>query len=208
MVILVRLPLAIEAITNSIKYYHRLPNFSLSENNILYSAFIESKSITARSGWFKNIKTVMAKCRISLDTVFHERLFSVVKKIKYHFQSTFINGWKEQLSNDSRNKDHGNKLRTYRSFKTNFAKEHYLNTGLQRTQLSSFAKLRMGAHHLQIERDRYSVNRIPPEQRSCKICECGDCEDEFHFVMVCSKYQTLRNDLFSKISERCQELTE
>ena len=95
-----------------------------------------------------------------------------------------------------------NTLRTYRSFKTTFAKEHYLNMHLNKVHSSSFAKLRLGAHNLQIERDRYSKTRIPPEQRTCKICSSGACEDEFHFLMECKQYETQRLDFVSRIKER------
>ena len=197
-----RFPLIIQAITNSIKYYHRLANLSVPDNIILHNAFVESKTISARCGWFKNVKSIMTKCGISIDSVLYKDKQSIITQVKNYFQNVFIKQWKSELSNDSRNKDHGNKLRTYRSFKTTFAREHYLNACLNKAHCSSFAKLRLGAHNLQIERDRYSKIRIPPEQRLCKICNSGCCEDEFHFIMVCKRYDAQRSELFSKIKER------
>ena len=53
---------------------------------------------------------------------------------------------------------------------------------------------------MQIEKDRYvSKNRLPPELRLCKLCDREECEDEFHFVMKCPEYTSLRDDLFFKI---------
>ena len=35
--------------------------------------------------------------------------------------------------------------------------------------------------------------------RTCQICNRGDIEDEFHFLMICPKYNTLRQILFERL---------
>ena len=52
----------------------------------------------------------------------------------------------------------------------------------------SLTRLRLGSHHLNIERGRW--NRTLFEDRKCNVC--NDIEDEFHFVILCSKYNDLR----------------
>ena len=61
----------------------------------------------------------------------------------------------------------------------------------------SFAKLRLSAHKLHIETGRYCKERLPPDKRTCSICNNGDIEDEYHFIMVCLKYKDLRQNLFA-----------
>ena len=64
----------------------------------------------------------------------------------------------------------------------------------------NIAKLRISAHKLRIETDRFSNKHtyIPPELRLCLNCESNVTEDELHFVIECKKYQQLRNELFRK----------
>ena len=53
-----------------------------------------------------------------------------------------------------------------------------------------------------IETGRYcNKNRLSPSERKCNICNKGETEDEFHFVMLCSKYNTHRKDLFDSIQQ-------
>ena len=111
-------------------------------------------------------------------------------------KDTFIIAWKNDLFSDFRKKNHGNKLRTYRTFKSKFGTEAYLikcNNVFHRKYLARF---RLSAHNLNIERLRYISPRVPPEDRICNQCNRNECEDEFHFLIKCDKYNILRQDLF------------
>ena len=121
-------------------------------------------------------------------------------KLTKELKNTFKNEWKKELFSDVRKKDHGNKLRTYRTFKTEFFTEQYLlkcSNELHRRQLARF---RLSAHNLNIERLRYVHPRIPPEKRICNQCTRNECENEFHFILKCDKYSMLRNTMFENIS--------
>ena len=197
-----RFPLLVEAITNSVKYFYRLNNLSRDENVILCDAFLEGQKLTTKNTWYNNMKCIMHKCSISpsLETA---NLSMIIKTVKNYLQNEFIKGWKSDLFNDTRSKGHGNKLRMYRTFKTTFVKESYLNDCTIKKHRQAFARLRLGAHRLQIEVDRYTTkNRIPPECRLCQICNSGVCEDEFHFIMKCTKYDLQRNMLFDHITDK------
>ncbi len=54
------------------------------------------------------------------------------------------------------------------------------------------ANLRLSAHQLRIETGRYGRNRVPIDERYCTICDARDIEDEYHFVIVCPRYNELR----------------
>ena len=66
---------------------------------------------------------------------------------------------------------------------------------------TSFAKLRLSAHKLHIETGRYCKERLPPDKRTCSICNNGETEDEYHFIMTCPKYTDLRQNLFVAIDK-------
>ena len=96
------------------------------------------------------------------------------------------NQWSTKLWNDKGNAN-GNKLRTYRKFKSELCTEQYLNLNIPRTKRSPFVKLRCGVLPLQIELGRFQ--RIPIDQRICTQCDSGEVEDEMHFLMKYKKYR-------------------
>jgi GH25 family lysozyme M1 (1,4-beta-N-acetylmuramidase) len=52
-------------------------------------------------------------------------------------------------------------------------------------------KIRVSAHTLAIETGRYSKPKILASERFCKFCR-NVMEDEKHFILNCSQYETLR----------------
>ena len=66
-------------------------------------------------------------------------------------------------------------------------------------------KLRCTAHNLLVETGRH--NNTEYENRLCSLCDLLQIEDEFHFVMICPFYTTLReiylpNIVNSSLSKR------
>ena len=53
-------------------------------------------------------------------------------------------------------------------------------------------------YRVEIETCRYGLNRVPVEQRLCD--ECNLIEDEFHVIMVCTRYIDIRTDAMNAIS--------
>ena len=49
-----------------------------------------------------------------------------------------------------------------------------------------------------IEKGRYL--NTPAEDRICKLCNSG-VEDEFHFTIICSKFQSCREEFFNDICD-------
>ena len=63
----------------------------------------------------------------------------------------------------------------------------------------SCAKFRCGLALVKIETCRYGLNRVPVKQRLCD--ECNLIEDEFHVLMVCTRYISIRTDAMNAISD-------
>ena len=64
--------------------------------------------------------------------------------------------WKSCIFDDSKNSVNGNKLRTYRTVKVNFERIVYLLiNNLPKSHFSSFAKFRISALSLEIEKGRH-----------------------------------------------------
>ena len=88
------------------------------------------------------------------------------------------------------------KLRSYRTFKTEFGKEPYVENFLSKNRRSTVAQIRTGTSFLRIETGRYerqvsengNFEKLPVEKRICRICESGEVEDELHFMLKCNSY--------------------
>ena len=59
---------------------------------------------------------------------------------------------------------------------------------------SKITQLRISAHCLNIERDRYNKPKIPREERFCKFCT--EVETEERFLISCHKYKDIRKTFF------------
>lgn len=68
--------------------------------------------------------------------------------------------------------------------------------------MKRLAQLRLGCLPLRIETDRYSVNKIPPEQRICiqPLCDLNEIENEKYFMISCKQYVNLRFKMYNKIT--------
>ena len=121
--------------------------------------------------------------------------------MKQSLRTSFDIYWNKMINNDisMRCKEGGNKLRTYRKFKTCIKYEKYLN--IRNVEIrKNITRLRISAHKLRIETERFNnkLQYIPPEMRTCLNCNRKETEDEFHVIIACPKYSSIRDDLFQK----------
>ena len=103
--------------------------------------------------------------------------------------------WQEELFRDNSNSDHGNKLRTYRLFKSNFCFEKYLEWGDYRKR-KIITRFHLSAHDLEIEKGRYTG--VKADQIFCKLCS-SEVENEIHFLLKCSALDTTRSSFIENI---------
>ena len=52
-----------------------------------------------------------------------------------------------------------------------------------------------------IEKGRHFKNKIPVENRLCTLCNLNEIEDEAHFMLKCSHYTEVRENMFATISD-------
>ena len=93
----------------------------------------------------------------------------IVDKIKEKYKDF----WKHKMTYSS-------KLSFLCTFKSEYKMEEYLKIIKNPNIRKTFTQCRVSNPKLQIERGRYE--NIPHEQRTCKLCDCGEIEDEFHFT--------------------------
>ena len=104
-----------------------------------------------------------------------------------------------------------NKLLTYSSFKSSFHIEPYMNLVKNRNQRCQLSRLRVSAHRLGCELQRYSRPQIPRDKRYCKYCPpttgsggepVRPVDSECHCLTDCIVSQAERSVLFDNMSSR------
>ena len=100
------------------------------------------------------------------------------------YRDQYIQAWFSSLStNNSRTGEGGNKLRTYRLFKSNFELEAYLCNIQNTAHRAALTRLCVGSHRLAIELGRYHKPKpLPVKERLCDLCNV--VEDEYHFLCI------------------------
>ncbi len=75
-----------------------------------------------------------------------------------------------------------------------------------RQQITAVARFRMGSHHLDIESRRWGMGQTIRSSRVCSCCDMNIVEDEMHVVLECSLYEREREEFFSSIGMRQEEV--
>ncbi|CAG2224647.1 unnamed protein product [Mytilus edulis] len=187
------LPVYIHTQCNAIRLWCRL--MKMPDNRLCRKVFcwdIET-STRYKNTWFNNIKTVLNTCNLThLINYSGENISTnyVLETVK----SKCVDDFKDRWSNEVRTMP---KLRTYKTFKSEFSTEPYVKRHLSRVQRSALARIRSGTFPLEIEQGRY--RNIPPNLRICKLCNSGSIEDETHFLIYCDRYTDARNRLLREL---------
>lgn len=96
----------------------------------------------------------------------------------------FYQSWYSSINNSPR-------LDTYCLFKHSFGIESYFNYIFEPKYRIALTKFRTSSHDLNIETGRHC--NLPRNARICRNCKSGLPENEYHFVLICSKYADLRS---------------
>lgn len=108
---------------------------------------------------------------------------------KQRLTDNFIQNWLERLSNSSRANFYINIA--------DFKPKAYLNSVKVLKFRNSLARLRVSSHRLEIEAGRWARPHKPVNERLCHICNC--LEDEYHFFIKCSLYNSLRRKYIDQV---------
>ena len=114
--------------------------------------------------------------------------------VKQRLTDQFIQNWNSRLNDSIRALFHRNFSFGYKTYLD------FVSVGKLRFALS---RLRLSSHHLEVETGRWArSNAIPFEERRCTSCHT--LEDEFHFVLECSRYNDSRTIYIPNITDEGQ----
>jgi hypothetical protein len=191
-------PLLTGLLSQTGKYWLRL--CALDPSALVHKAYLDSYS-NMKPGlinWASCIKTLWTHFDLqdtwdNQGSLFKHKSISLLQQAitkKYEI------GWSRVINNND-----GSKLRTYSIFKQEFALENYILAEPNVAKRKEFTKLRISAHRLRIETDRYCRPKILAELRTCKLCESGEVEDEQHFICRCKCFDNDRAILYHELSQ-------
>lgn len=198
-----RHPITLKAIGRSLSYFNHLthkPDTELVKQALNECLTLETKNI---KNWYTTVKQTQHTLNIPHppDRPSKYQLKQTDRKTEKSLQQGYEKLWHQEINTTkSRNKNKGgNKLRTYCKLKQNFAFENYLSVIDNTSHRAALTQLRLSSHPLNIEVLRGTV--INPSERTCKICNLNQIEDEFHLVIECPEYNSLRDEVISKLSD-------
>lgn len=120
---------------------------------------------------------------------------SMINKVINSCNNKYMTEWKADVNLEcSKNSSGGNKLRTYKLFKSCFEAENYCKMILPRSHRSALSKFRCGNAPIRLETGRYE--RLPVCERVCPFCN-GEVEDEVHVILKCPLYDDIRSKMIN-----------
>ena len=185
-----RFPISFSCIIQAFRYRYHLQETS---NSLLQEAASVSKSLhnNGISTWFSFYDRVCKYINAKVDDP------SAVVTLLSFLCEKFTVYWGNTISSFS-------KLDTYRSFKSSFCMEGYLDTISNRSHRVCYSKMRISNHRFAIETGRF--RKIPRDERCCLFCKeqsIAVTEDEKHILLHCPLYEQYRKQLYCSVNELC-----
>ena len=180
-----------------LRLWHRLVN--MDTYRLTHKVFQWDLNLTERyrNTWCGDVKSILRECDLFnfFNTDLCKRISArnLVDKVKQKLTNIRERQWADSVLQSA-------KLRTYRTFKFSIGKEEYLDRFLSIQQRSAVARFRCGSFPLAVELGRYRRPVIPLEQRTCRVCNNGQIENEEHFLIQCCKYNDIRHNLLGPIN--------
>ena len=187
-----------------LSHWFRLNNMAEERANKTIFKWAHTKMYGTKNWCFRVHSKVLKVIGLSLDVGLRYSYSD-----RKHVINSFINdvfneyqeSWRAKINVDTgRNKNCGNKLRTYKLLKHMYEPEPYTQISiLPGNHRSALAKFRCGIAPLKVETGRFQG--IPLQERTCFCCE-KEVENEIHVLMSCPLYTNERDALFKKISSK------
>ncbi len=209
-----RFPLLISIAQASINYWM---NILASPDKLVYSAYCEEVNAdkTGSKNWVTLIRCILRRC--NLERLWHAQRVKnhrqVLQQVRSQLENQFKHTFFKQIEDvNSKNKQSGNKLRTYKLIKKHYKMERYLLIRDMPPHVKrALTSIRISAHNLEIERGRMSQPQpTPVGERCCKHCrnsQSNKIEDEVHFISECPLYRQLRTEMLRSCPDWYRDLS-
>ena len=196
-----RLPLKLTIFSNTLKFWLHLLNLPTSS---VARQCLQISTQLADSGkkcFMLSIYDILKQYGTDFSTDLQTMIDTKGDRLKTkQCQSKIIENFKTGLEMHQHELIRCNKkLKFYSTFKTDVTPSNSLELITNLKHRRAVAKLRVGNHNLRIETGRHSYPKLPEHLRICQNCSSNEIENEEHFVLNCSKYDTIRKSLIDYI---------
>ena len=186
-----RYPIDIDIKIRTVCYWARLiVGKQTKYSNILYRLCRQlNENYNMQFSWILFVKQIFNECGFS--NIWETELFNNVDYlkcvIKQRLEDQFLQNWNSLLQNSP-------KAINYKTFKTEFKYEEYLNI-LEIKDAILLCRFRTTNNKLPIETGRWQ--NIPRENRKCKLCNRSQIGDEYHYIFECIYFNQKRKQSLS-----------
>jgi hypothetical protein len=182
-----------------IKRYHKIIkywlNIVLGKKSVYMNALYKDSLLyvgnVSKYCWSREVMTLLFEC--GYGEVWYSQGVpdpdAFLLLFKARLNDMYFQGWQGRLNESTR-------ADFYRNFKTSFVFSSYLNSITVKSHRIAFTKLITSSHRLAIETGRWQRPVIPRSNRLCVTCNRLD--DEYHFLLECSKFSDIRTRLIKK----------
>ena len=184
-----RLPLSVICKLRSLNFWLKIKK---NINSPIYTAYMDQCANTNGNCWSRRINSIIDNLGFSylLNNFDIEKNYMSLF-LKTRISDQFKQEWSTSVNSMS-------KLDYYVKFKTTFCYEDYIDKLNNDSLRKYFSRLRLCSHSLEIEFGRY--NGDDRNNRLCKLCNQKVVESEYHFLLCCTKYETVRKKYLGHIS--------
>ncbi len=188
-----RYPLSIDIRLNMIKQWIKIIN-SDKEKLIWISYNSMRNSSNSKPGWWtSNIKHLLYSTGFGYvweqQMVYDDKMF--LNQFRERCNDMHIQSCLSDIDKNSR-------CRLYKHIKGVYEMEQYLQRSYHRDLRQCLTKIRLSSHKFLVERGRWSKPIIEYKQRKCTLCDEQDIEDEYHILMKCPYFKSLRQKYVKK----------
>ena len=193
-----------------------------SSNSLVDNTLQEMKNLKSQGNdsWLSRVDQIANILNIPQNIFFSKASGKKISALlKSKFDSIFLDKLNEIKSSSLDTLDH-NKLRTYRTFKSSFTREPYIDLIRNRNQRCFLSRLRTGSHNLRVELGRHTRPITPFDKRTCQYCPSNISSNtrvgppapspsrppdqilspppdtKFHFLMECPLFSPDRTSFF------------
>ena len=180
-----------------LKGYHRMLTYwnrtrQMEDHTLVKKAYLDN--VSSNSDWCQTIQIL--NCSQDLHNG-HIEDAKFAYEARKRIRENFIKYWRERIDDRTREK----KLHTYSQVKQDFKVDEYLTLPKFRDR-QRITKFLTSNHCLQIEKGRHNHSESLGEDRICKACDLGVTEDEDHFLLRCTGYESIRQALVEQPIEQ------
>ena len=181
-----------------------LRNCNMEDSRLSKKVFawaVMKASLGLKNRYYKIIERLK---QYNLDYLIDVNTNVMFKDIKSELASIMVKKTSERWLDDvnrchSKSGKGGNKLRTYKLFKSNLEPECYVHMNIKKKYRRALAMFRTGVAPINIELLRYGEGK-KLEDRKC--IHCADAiETECHVLTTCPLYVDLRTELYESIND-------